>query len=138
MAEKSAETLPLKFVFTEDGFSRDFQGRLSEADQDLRAQFEADRWTALYHMGLAVRREELSPSAAFLYQLSAAFFRALTSLPDLELSRENAKAPLTETDRLLRAVVDLSIQKGKILARVQGSRKTPCKENDSYYFADSL
>ena len=130
MAEKSAETLPLKFVFTEDGFSRDFQGRLSEADQDLRAQFEADRWTALYHMGLAARREELSPSAAF--------FRALTSLPDLELSRENAKAPLTETDRLLRAVVDLSIQKGKILARVQGSRKTPCKENDSYYFAESL
>ena len=50
------------------------------------------------------RPERAGPSAAFLYLLSETFFKSLTSLPDLELLRENAQAPLLETDRLLRAV----------------------------------
>lgn len=103
VGEKVGST-PLRFIFVEDGFYCDVQGDLSDADQNLKTQFETDRWTALYYMGLAERRADLSPSAAFLYLLSDAFFKALTSLSDLELYRENAKAPLTETDRLLRAV----------------------------------
>ncbi len=94
----------LQFIFTEDGFYCDSQGRLPDAEQALRSQFEADRWAALYHWGITERLEKLSVSAAFLYLLSDTFFKALTSLPDLELSRENTKVPLTETDRLLRAI----------------------------------
>ena len=94
----------LQFIFTVDGFYCDTQERLSNADQALQTQFEEDRWAALYRLGLSERPEQAGPSAAFLYLLSDAFFKALTSLPDLELLRENAQAPLTETDRLLRAV----------------------------------
>jgi len=94
----------LQFIFTADGFYCDTQERLSDANRALQAQFEEDRWTALYRLGLTERPEQAGPSAVFLYLLSDAFFKALTSLPDLELLRESAQAPLTETDRLLRAV----------------------------------
>lgn len=94
----------LQFIFTADGFYCDTQDQLSDTDQALQTQFEADRWTALYRLGLTERPERVGPSAAFLYLLSDAFFKSLTSLPDLELLRENAQAPLSETDRLLRAV----------------------------------
>ena len=94
----------LQFIFTADGFYCDTQDQLSDTDQALQTQFEADRWTALYRLGLTERPERAGPSAAFLYLLSDAFFKSLTSLPDLELLRENAQAPLSETDRLLRAV----------------------------------
>lgn len=94
----------LQFIFTADGFYCDTQDQLSDTDQALQTQFEADRWTALYRLGLTERPERAGPSAAFLYLLSDAFFKSLTSLPDLELLRENAQAPLTDTDRLLRAV----------------------------------
>ena len=94
----------LQFIFTADGFYCDTQDQLSDTDQALQTQFEADRWTALYRLGLTERPERAGPSAVFLYLLSDAFFKSLTSLPDLELLRENAQAPLSETDRLLRAV----------------------------------
>ena len=94
----------LQFIFTADGFYCDTQDQLSDADQALQLKFEADRWTALYRLGLTERPERAGPSAAFLYLLSDAFFKSLTSLPDLELLRENAQAPLTETGQLLRAV----------------------------------
>jgi len=98
------ETDALQFIFTENDFYCDSGKWLSDADQALRKRFESDRWAALYHWGITERPKGLSASAAFLYLLSDTFFKALTSLPDLELSRENAKVPLTETDWLLRAV----------------------------------
>lgn len=94
----------LQFIFTEDGFYCDSQGSLSDMEQALRSQFEVDRWAALYHWGITERPGKLSASAAFLYLLSDTFFKALTSLPDLELSRENIEVPLAEADRLLRAI----------------------------------
>ncbi len=99
--------VPLQFLFTEDGFCPDGRPeQLSPADQKLLGQFEQDRYGALYHMGLAEKSPYLSPSAAFLYQVSDAFFKTLTSLPELEISRGETRAEPSEeaADRLIRAV----------------------------------
>ena len=100
-------SFPLTFVLTAEGFIPELPWRQStEAEDALLAEWKADRWTALYHLGLGERPEGLSPSALYLYTVSEAFFRALTSLPELELAREKARAALSEeeTGRLLRAV----------------------------------
>ncbi len=99
--------VPLRFLFTEEGFCP--EGRpelLSLADQKLLEHFEQDRYGALYHMGLAEKSPDLSPSAVFLYQVSDAFFKTLTSLPELEISRGETRAELgeDEAERLIRAV----------------------------------
>ena len=99
--------VPLQFLFTEDGFCPDGRPeQLSPADQKLLGQFEQDRYGALYHMGLAEKSPYLSPSAVFLYQVSDAFFKTLTSLPELEISRGETRAEPSEeaADRLIRAV----------------------------------
>ena len=56
-------------------------------------------------MGLAEKSPDFSPSAVFLYQVSDAFFKTLTSLPELEISRGETRAELAEdeADRLIRA-----------------------------------
>ena len=73
--------------------------------QKLLEHFEQDRYGALYHMGLAEKSPDFSPSAVFLYQVSDAFFKTLTSLPELEISRGETRAELAEdeADRLIRA-----------------------------------
>ncbi|MGN1015374.1 MAG: DEAD/DEAH box helicase [Faecousia sp.] len=98
---------PLQFRFTPDGFCPDTRREaLSEEDRALLEQFEADRYRALYHLGLGDKRADRSPSGAFLYLLSDTFFKKLTDLPDLELTRENAAPALCreDLDALLRAV----------------------------------
>lgn len=90
-------TVPLQFLFTADSFYPDGrQEQLSPADQKLLGHFEQDRYGALYQMGLEEKASDLSPSSAFLYQVSDAFFKTLTSLPELEISREETKAVLSE------------------------------------------
>ena len=84
---KSEQTL--QFRFTPDGFCPDTcREVLSEDDRALLEQFEADRYRALYRLGLGDKRKDRSPSGAFLYLLSDTFFKKLTDLPDLELLRE--------------------------------------------------
>ena len=98
---------PLQFRFTPDGFCPDTRREmLSKEDGALLEQFEADRYRALYQLGLGDKRADRSPSGAFLYLLSDTFFKKLTDLPDLELARENAAPVLCQEDldALLRAV----------------------------------
>ena len=98
---------PLQFRFTPDGFCPDTRREtLAEEDRALLEQFEADRYRALYQLCLGSKREDRSPSGAFLYLLSDTFFKKLTNLPDLELTRENAAPVLCreDLDVLLRAV----------------------------------
>ena len=98
---------PLQFRFTPDGFCPDTRREfLSEEDRALLEQFEADRYRALYQLSLGDKRKDRSPSGAFLYLLSDTFFKKLTDLPDLELTRENAAPVLCreDLDWLLRAV----------------------------------
>lgn len=107
MADSVKLTQPLQFRFTPDGFCPDTRREaLSKEDGALLEQFETDRYRALYQLGLGGKREDWSPSGAFLYLLSDTFFRKLTDLPDLELTRENAAPVLCreDLDALLRAV----------------------------------
>lgn len=102
----SQGVISLQFLFTEEGFCPDGRPELlSSADQKLLEHFEQDRYGALYHMGLAEKSPDFSPSAVFLYQVSDAFFKTLTSLPELEISRGETRAELAEdeADRLIRA-----------------------------------
>ena len=102
----SQGVISLQFLFTEEGFCPDGHPELlSSADQKLLEHFEQDRYGALYHMGLAEKSPDFSPSAVFLYQVSDAFFKTLTSLPELEISRGETRAELSEdeADRLIQA-----------------------------------
>ena len=107
MEHTAAMYQPLSFRFTEDGFFPDARREtLSPSDRALLEQFEQDRDQALYHLGLGEREPGQSPSWQFLYLLSDTFFKRLTDLPDLELTRQNAAPELgqEELERLTRAV----------------------------------
>lgn len=98
---------PLDLVLTAEGFLPELSPqRSTEESRALLEQWKTDRWAALYHLGLGERPEGLSQTALYLCSVADAFFRALTSLPELELAREEARVCLTdeETGRLLKAV----------------------------------
>ena len=98
---------PLELILTADGFTPEpLLEQPAGEENTLLAQFKADRWEALYRLGLGERPEGLSPSAQYLYTVAEAFFRALTSLPELELLRENAREQLSDEEvaRLLQSV----------------------------------
>lgn len=90
---------PLEFVLTPDGFVPELlNSQHSKEDEALLARWKENRYSSLYHLGLRERPEGLSPSALYLYTAAEAFFRALTSLPELELLREKAQAALSNEE----------------------------------------
>lgn len=102
-----AKHYPLEFVLTAEGFVPELAaGAAAEEDRTLLAEWKKDRWAALYHLGLGERPAGLSQSGLYLYTVAEGFFRALTSLPELEVAREKAEVGLTEEEcqQLLRAV----------------------------------
>jgi len=103
----TANNFPLELVLTAEGFVPELSaGADAEENRALLAEWKKDRWAALYHLGLRERPAGLSQSALYLYTVAEGFFRALTSLPELEVAREKAEVPLSDEDaeRLLRAV----------------------------------
>jgi len=102
---KLKNDFPLELVLTAEGFIPELSQPL-EKEQLPFPEWKTDRWAALYHFGLGERPEGLSPSALYLYTVTEAFFRALTSLPELELAREKAQVRLSDEEavQLLRAV----------------------------------
>ena len=56
---------PLELVLTADGFTPEPLFEQPLEDNTLLAQFKADRWGALYRMGLGTRPEGLSLSAQY-------------------------------------------------------------------------
>lgn len=98
---------PLELVLTAEGFIPELPaGAPSEEDRALLAEWKKDRWAALYRLGLQERPAGASQSVLYLYTVAEGFFRALTSLPELEVAREKAVVPLSDEDAvcLLRAV----------------------------------
>lgn len=67
-----------QYIFTPTGFYPDTQEK-----ETLEKRYET-----LYHMGFSKRSKEMSSSELFLYELSETFFRCLTEMPELELTRE--------------------------------------------------
>lgn len=83
----------LKFIITQDGFY------LDKTDVELNAiqqEFHEDRYIALYHLGFQEQPEKIHPSTLFLYQVSETFIKLLTSLPELEIAREQSCVEVNE------------------------------------------
>lgn len=107
MDDMIKKAFPLVFILTADGFIPELsEQQTTEENFALLDRWKADRWAELYHWGIGERPAGLSPSALYLYSVAEAFFHALTSLPELELTRELALIPLSdeEAGRLLQAV----------------------------------
>ena len=89
--------IPMNFLFTPEGFCPDVLAANVEADgEEIKRWKEQGGYPELYRLGLSGEQGELSPSGSFLYQVADTFFKQLTDLPELELARGNAKAPLSE------------------------------------------
>lgn len=82
------------FIFTDNGYYPDTStaGEAAEWQQ----KFERDAANALYQLGLEELPEGSHPTARFLYNLSNAFFKTLTDIPELELVREKVKIKPSE------------------------------------------
>lgn len=97
----------LQFIFTEKDFYPDIQAaECSEGNQIWLENFEQDRYGALYQMGFGEREKDLTSTGGYLYLLSSTYLKMLTSLPELEIAREQAEPQPTEDqiDDLLHAV----------------------------------
>ena len=68
----------LTFIFTPDGFCPD----ASDGDE-YSAWMNDGGFSALYEAGLKAAPKTMSPSARFLYQTAASYFKQLTDLPEL-------------------------------------------------------
>lgn len=101
---KKAEEL--QFVFTENGFYPDVRTEMPEETEDIRAEFEKNRFAALYQMGFQEKAAAPTLSGSFLRLISDTFLKVLTSMPELELVREKASPKLSadELEMLLKAV----------------------------------
>ena len=91
----------LSFIFTPDGFCPD----ASDGDE-YSAWMNDGGFSALYEAGLKAAPKTMSPSARFLYQTAAAYFKQLTDLPELELARDQVRVPVSEElcEELLQSV----------------------------------
>ena len=99
--------MSLQFIFTKESFIPDMSGEpLTEKDTELRERFISDRYKTLFDIGSETAAVNESMSLGFLRTLSECFIKTLTSMPELELVRENANVVLSDeaSDELLEAV----------------------------------
>ena len=91
----------LSFIFTPDGFCPD-----ASDGGEYSAWMNDGGFSALYEAGLKAAPKTMSPSARFLYQTAAAYFKQLTDLPELELARDQVRVPVSEElcEELLQSV----------------------------------
>ena len=87
----------LQFIFTQESFFVDQPAKnVPDEEQELKERFLSDKYHSLFLLGFedAVKRE--SPSLAFLRQVSNAFLRTVTDLPELEIAREEIRVALSD------------------------------------------
>ena len=99
--------IKIDFVFKPDGFILDVcDGWKQSKDKGIIKQFYEDKYLALYNMGLCGRPDKSSAAVNFLYFIADSFFKKLTTLPELEIARENVKIPPGDDgyEELLQAV----------------------------------
>ena len=81
----------MRFIITEKSFYMEDGGVLSEELQVWRKEFKRDKEYAWYLLGLKGCPPDADISMRFLSRVAESYFRCLTSLPALELSRENTE-----------------------------------------------
>lgn len=60
--------------------------------------FEADKYSALFHLGFQKKESWFSPSIEFLHQIAEVLIKKLSQQPEIELKRENVQVDLTEDE----------------------------------------
>lgn len=131
------------FWFTGDSFQLDetllqAAEEMSEWAKAFREKFYRDKYLALYEMGFVQRPQELDASGVFLYQIADRFSHALTSQPDIELTREQAEITVedSEIDGLLQSVPFVSgsefVTREWLERQIQGLREIFIREIQSF------
>lgn len=90
----------MKVIFTEKGFYIENEADsltaqkngFNNGQNELAREFQSDKYRALYMTGFKGIPRDADASLRFLVRVSEEYFRKLTSLPELELARENAAA----------------------------------------------
>ena len=96
-ANTNEEKKLMRFIITEKSFYMEEGGTLSEELQAWQEEFKKDKEYAWYLLGLKGCPPDADISIRFLYRVAEGYFRCLTSLPELELSREKTEV-LLDTD----------------------------------------
>lgn len=107
MDKTRAKAGGLQFIFTEKDFYPDIRAaECTKENQEWLKNFERDRYYTLYRMGFEEREKDLTATGSYLYLLSNTYLKMLTSLPELELAREQVEVGPTEeqVDSLQQAV----------------------------------
>lgn len=97
----------LQFIFTEKDFYPDVQAaECTKENQVWLENFQQDRYGTLYQMGFGEREKNLTATGGYLYLLASTYLKMLTSLPELEIAREQAAPEPTkdQIENLLHAV----------------------------------
>lgn len=81
----------MRFIFTEKGFYLEEGDMLSEELQVWQEEFKKDKEYAWYLLGLKGCPPDADISMRFLGRIAEGYFRCLTSLPELEISREKTE-----------------------------------------------
>ena len=81
----------MRFIFTEKSFYLEEGVSLSEELQAWQGEFKKDKGYAWYLLGVKGCPPDADISMRFLGRVAESYFRCLTSLPELELSREKTK-----------------------------------------------
>ena len=93
--------------FTKNDFILDYEAVAKKGftedkrqfEQAWQAQFRANKDQTLFYFGFLSNLDFLSPTMAFLHQISAGFLQKIATQPDLEFSRENVDLDLS-TDEI--------------------------------------
>lgn len=91
----------MRFIITEKSFYMEEGGLLSEELQAWQEEFKKDKVYAWYLLGLKGCPPDADISMRFLGRVAESYFRCLTSLPELELSREKTEV-LLDADTISR------------------------------------
>lgn len=84
----------LRFIFTEKGFYFEDSGKLSRELQAWQEEFKKDKEYAWFLLGLKGCPVDADISMRFLCRVADSYFQCLTSLPELEISREKTEVLL--------------------------------------------
>ena len=91
----------MRFIFTEKSFYLEEGSALSRELQAWQEEFQKDKEFAWYLLGLKGCPPDADISMRFLGRVAEGYFRCLTSLPELELSREKTEV-LADRDTVAR------------------------------------
>ena len=104
---KTQEIQELNAYFIPDGFViEDVPQQPENSLQEWVAQFEADKYAALFHLGFLEKAKWFSASVEYLYHIAELLIKKLSQQAELEFNRDAVQVDLQE-DELYRLKEEL-------------------------------